>query len=336
MAAWRSSSGGFSTTRAATNTGSATMQRSACQRTSAIGAAMSKASTSTPPRVSAMRVTTWPVLQALAQRRRQPAREPAIALGPGQHRVALVAVLGARRDGSRAGWRSSGCRPRPRPGRCRRRSRRGSSSPGTSAGAGRASLRGRARRRRAGRPAPAGAGVGAPCSVGIENRARARNRFHALREPAVLRERARRPRLARGSRPSCHCAPEEQALLRAVAQVALVVFPAAGHAAAQAQFLEQVLHLARVVAGHRQVVRAERAGDALDACRRGCCRRPRLPVRAVRSPRCRASRSARAAARPATPPPAITTRVRRAAVGARLRRRRAVAQRHGRAPRRCR
>jgi hypothetical protein len=48
-----------------------------------------------------------------------------------------------------------------------------------------------------------------------------------------------------------------------VAQVALVVFPAARDPAPQAQLLEQVLHLVRIVAGHRQVVRAQRAGDAL-------------------------------------------------------------------------
>lgn len=42
------------------NTGSATMQRSACQRTHDLDAA-SHASTSTPPRSSAMRVTAWPV-----------------------------------------------------------------------------------------------------------------------------------------------------------------------------------------------------------------------------------------------------------------------------------
>jgi hypothetical protein len=50
-----------------------------------------------------------------------------------------------------------------------------------------------------------------------------------------------------------------------VAQVALVVRPPAGHAPAQAQLLEERLHLPRGVAGHRQVVRAERAGDALHA-----------------------------------------------------------------------
>ena len=60
---------------------------------------------------------------------------------------------------------------------------------------------------------------------------------------------------------------KKQALLRAVAQVALVVLPAPGHALAQAQFFQQVLHLARVVAGHGQVVRAQRAGDAAHRAR---------------------------------------------------------------------
>ena len=55
---------------------------------------------------------------------------------------------------------------------------------------------------------------------------------------------------------------KEQPLLRAVAQVALVVFPTATHALAQAEFFEQVLHFARVIAGHRQVVGTEWAGDA--------------------------------------------------------------------------
>ena len=55
---------------------------------------------------------------------------------------------------------------------------------------------------------------------------------------------------------------EEQALLRAVAQVPLVVLPAPRHAAAQAQLFQKVLHRARVVARHRQVVRAQRAIDA--------------------------------------------------------------------------
>ena len=59
-------------------------------------------------------------------------------------------------------------------------------------------------------------------------------------------------------------AVDEQALLRAVAQGALVVLPAPGHAAAQAQLFQQFLHRARIVAGQRQVVRAHGAGDAAD------------------------------------------------------------------------
>jgi hypothetical protein len=77
---------------------------------------------------------------------------------------------------------------------------------------------------------------------------------------------------------------KKQALLRAVAQVALVVLPAPGHALAQAQFFQQVLHLARVVAGHGQVVRAQRAGNAVD-------RPPRLLPPAVSSSSSRAKSS---------------------------------------------
>ena len=58
-------------------------------------------------------------------------------------------------------------------------------------------------------------------------------------------------------------AVQEQALLRAVAQGAFVVLPAPGHAPAQAQLFQQVLHRAGIVAGQRQVVRAHRAGDAV-------------------------------------------------------------------------
>ena len=47
-----------------------------------------------------------------------------------------------------------------------------------------------------------------------------------------------------------------------MAQVALVVHPAAGHALAQPELFEQVLHLVRMFTGHGQVVRAQRAGDA--------------------------------------------------------------------------
>ena len=59
-------------------------------------------------------------------------------------------------------------------------------------------------------------------------------------------------------------AVKKQALLRAVAQVAFVVRPAARDALTNAKFLQQVLHLIRVIARHRQVVRAQRTGDAVD------------------------------------------------------------------------
>ena len=59
-------------------------------------------------------------------------------------------------------------------------------------------------------------------------------------------------------------AVEEQAFLRAVTERHLVVLPASAHALAQAQFFEKILHLVGVVAGHRQVVCAEWAGNPLD------------------------------------------------------------------------
>ena len=85
----------------------------------------------------------------------------------------------------------------------------------------------------------------------------------ALRKAAVLRQRPGADALYR-QQAVVPFTLEEEPLLRAVAQVALGVFPAAGHAPPQAQFFQQVLHLVRVVAGHRQIVRAERAGNAFD------------------------------------------------------------------------
>ena len=86
-------------------------------------------------------------------------------------------------------------------------------------------------------------------------------RAHRLGKAAVLRQRGRAHAL-HGQQAVLPLAVEEQALLRAVAQVALVVHPAPGHTAAQAQFFQKILHRPRIVARHRQVVRAQRAGDA--------------------------------------------------------------------------
>jgi hypothetical protein len=88
-------------------------------------------------------------------------------------------------------------------------------------------------------------------------------RVDALREFAVLRQRVF-AHAVHGQQAVLPFAVKEQALLRAVAKVALVVLPAARHALAQAEFFEQVLHLGRVVARHGQVVRTQRAGDAVD------------------------------------------------------------------------
>ena len=54
-----------------------------------------------------------------------------------------------------------------------------------------------------------------------------------------------------------------QAFLRAVAQRGFFILPAPSHAPAQAQLLQQVLHLVCIVAGHGQIVGAQRAGHAL-------------------------------------------------------------------------
>jgi hypothetical protein len=89
-----------------------------------------------------------------------------------------------------------------------------------------------------------------------------------------------------------------QALLRAVAQVAFIVGPAARHALAQAQFFQQVLHVWRTVAGHRQVVRAQRARQAAQLARTGVATglvlqlqqgKVIVPLQA-QSPRCRQPR----------------------------------------------
>lgn len=115
-------------------------------------------------------------------------------------------------------------------------------------------------------------------------------RVDALRELAVLRMRLG-AHAVHGQQAFLPFAAEEQPLLRAVAEVALVVFPAARHAPAQAEFLEQVLHFARIVAGRRQVVRAERTGNAADhaAARIAACRILELEQHEVldaREPQC--------------------------------------------------
>ena len=87
--------------------------------------------------------------------------------------------------------------------------------------------------------------------------------LHGLCKAAVLRQRGV-AHTVHGQQAFLPLAVKKQPLLRAVAQVAFVVLPAPRHPAAQAQFFEQVLNLARIVAGHGQVVRAQRAGDAVD------------------------------------------------------------------------
>ena len=84
---------------------------------------------------------------------------------------------------------------------------------------------------------------------------------HQLRKALVLGEGAVR-HIVHGQQAFNPFALKEQALLRAEAQVFVLVLPAAGQALAHAQFFEQVLHLGRVIAGYRQVVRAQRAAQA--------------------------------------------------------------------------
>ena len=71
-----------------------------------------------------------------------------------------------------------------------------------------------------------------------------------------------RQRLDRRQQAVAPTAVDEQALLRAVAERALVVDGAAGDAAAHAEFVEQLDHFARVRTRHRQVVGAERAAHS--------------------------------------------------------------------------
>ena len=84
---------------------------------------------------------------------------------------------------------------------------------------------------------------------------------HLLGKLAVLRQ-GGRAHAVHGQQAFVPVALKEQALLRAVAQMALVVTPAPGHLLAQAQLLQQVLHFPGAVAGQGQVVRPQRAGQA--------------------------------------------------------------------------
>jgi hypothetical protein len=56
-------------------------------------------------------------------------------------------------------------------------------------------------------------------------------------------------------------------LLRAVAQVPLVVNPASRHTLAQAELFQQVLHIRCAVARHRQIMRTQRTGQTFQQAR---------------------------------------------------------------------
>src|SRR5262249_13108627 len=86
--------------------------------------------------------------------------------------------------------------------------------------------------------------------------------LHELRETAVLRD-GRSADLVERHETVLPAPAKPQALLRAVHEVALVVFPAAGDTPAQAQFFEEVLHVGRILAGHRKTVGAPGTRDAV-------------------------------------------------------------------------
>ena len=208
-----------------------------------------------------------PAVDVLAQRLGDALRQPCIAFGPGQHRIALV-VLTARRT------KPVPARKVVQPGPGRHLVRTGAVVVAA------AVVEVPAQRRR-----------GEPFTVQplrereliqrVERRAprrspgRDRERRtaaelgHALGETAVVREGrctfGGRQRVDRRQQPLMPVAGDEQALLRAVAQVAFVVHGQAVDDAAQAQLAEQLCDLVGMLARRRQVVGAERAGDAGDA-----------------------------------------------------------------------
>jgi hypothetical protein len=113
----------------------------------------------------------------------------------------------------------------------------------------------------------------------IARRARGRDREAAAgaetadvgREAAIAGQGRRalggRQRVDRRQQAFVPVAIDEEALLGAVAEAALVVRRPADAAPAQPEFLEQLDHLGRPFARQRQVVRTERAGDAADRMR---------------------------------------------------------------------
>ena len=199
--------------------------------------------------------TAW--VQALAQRRSQPSREPAVAFRPGQHGVAFRRLIARRLEAMTAREVMN-------------------AGPGRYGGDPRAVVVAAAIVQ-----IPAQAGIGQPFAIQplresgrVERpmaggrRLRCRNRetclapgaVHQVGKAAVLRQRCLAHTLQR-KEALLPRAFEEQPLLRCVAKMAFVVDPAACHALAQSQLFQQVLHFARIVARHRQVVRA--SGQAM-------------------------------------------------------------------------
>ena len=91
---------------------------------------------------------------------------------------------------------------------------------------------------------------------------RAHGVIHQLGKALVLGDGAG-GHVLRGQQAFLPFAMDKKALLRAKAQVLVLVLPAAGQALAHTQFFQQILHLGRAVARYRQVVGAQGAAQAL-------------------------------------------------------------------------
>ena len=203
-------------------------------------------------------------VQAVAQRRGQALGEPAVAFGPGQHAFGFIRFVAGCMEAMAAGEVVDAS-----PGRHRGRARAkvvaaavvevpAQVRVGKVFGVEPVRKRHRVQRLVGGRERRTRCGHAEPRLL-LQLR-------HTLRKTLVLRQCAGPDAVHRQQaflpRPF-----KEQPLLRAVAQVAFVIHPAPGLALAQAQFFEQILHLVGIVARHRQVMRAQRAGDAFDLTR---------------------------------------------------------------------
>ena len=203
-------------------------------------------------------------VQAVPQWRGQACAEPGIAFGPGEHAIALGVFSAGRVEAMAAGEvvQPGPCGDLGRPGAVIVAAaivevpakRRGVETPFVQPGREGHGIE------RCERRAPGG-------SRGRHAKRAAFTCFgHRRTEALVLRPGRCRldswQRVHRRQQTLVPMARHEQALLRAVAEVAVVVGDAATFAAAQAEFFEQGGHLGGTLAGQRQVVRAERASHA--------------------------------------------------------------------------